>query len=73
MEIKDQIIVGCLIGILIFLGALLYKPIYSEKKLKEIREYEYNRGYTDYQIDTYIPAPFLLDEVPVKKQWNTKN
>jgi hypothetical protein len=67
MEIKDQIIVGCLLGILIFLGALLYKPIYSEKKLKEIREYEYNRGYTDYQIDTYIPAPFLLDEVPVKK------
>jgi len=42
-------------------------PWITEKNLKEIREYEYNRGYTDYQIDTYIPAPFLPDEIPVKK------
>jgi hypothetical protein len=68
MEIKDQIIVGCLIGILIFLGALLYKPIYSEKKLKEIREYEYNRGYTDYQIDKYVPSSLLPEGIQIKKR-----
>jgi hypothetical protein len=32
---------------------------------------EYLRGYTDYQIDTYIPAPYLPDpsieiEIPIK-------
>jgi hypothetical protein len=71
---KDKFVV-CILGLLflsIGSGFFLsyhfrWLQVVTEKNLKEIREYEYNRGYTDYQIDTYIPAPFLPDEIPVKK------
>jgi hypothetical protein len=58
---KDKLIIGfILILAIIHFGMLISKgPWITEKNLKEIREYEYNRGYTDYQIDTYIPAPFF--------------
>jgi len=51
----------------LIVGGIHIGMFISEKNLNEIREYEYNRGYTEYQIDMYIPAPFLLDEIPVKK------
>jgi len=40
----------------------------SKADIQKIRNYEYNRGYTDYQIDTNIPAPFLSEETKVKKR-----
>jgi hypothetical protein len=66
---KDKLIIGFIsVLAIIHFVVLISKGLWmTEKNLKEIREYEYNRGYTDYRIDTYIPAPFLPDEIPVKK------
>jgi len=67
---KDKLIIGfILILAVIHFGVLLSKgPWMTEKNLKEIRQFEYNRGYTDYQIDTYIPAPYSREGIPVKKR-----
>jgi hypothetical protein len=67
---KDKLIIGfILILAIIHFGVLISKgPWMTEKNLKEIREYEYNRGYTDYQMDAYIPAALVKKKMQTKKR-----
>jgi hypothetical protein len=72
---KDKFVV-CILGLLflsIGSGFFLsyhfrWLQVVTEKNLKEIREYEYNRGYTDYQIDKYVPSSLLPEGIQIKKR-----
>jgi len=67
---KDKLIIGFLLVLAVIHFGMLFSegPWMSEKNLKEIRQFEYNRGYMDYQIDAYTPASFVKEEIPVKKR-----
>jgi hypothetical protein len=57
--------------ILIINGVVLLTDKTQSKNCEEEKAIEYQRGYTDYQIDTYIPSPYLPTpsvEIPIKKR-----
>jgi ABC-type glycerol-3-phosphate transport system permease component len=71
MKIKDQIIIGLLLGLWIFHFAIIILGIITSfKPSEEILKKTWLNGYNKYISDYYIPAPGLpeqKDEIPVKK------
>jgi len=65
-----NILIDIIFGTLILAAGIAIGIEYANRSTVSGSELQqaYNRGYTDYQIDTYIPAPFLQDEVPAKER-----
>jgi hypothetical protein len=57
--------------ILMFVGNFFLISKFQDHNFKQEKQAAYQKGYTDYQIDTYIPAPYLPTpsvEIPIKKR-----